>query len=626
MMEKRPRKMWLGWITAFGLLWTASAQAGVEARIDRTEMISGEPFQLILETRDAAQGQQPDLGVLENDFEILGVTRSFRTTVVNGNRDDVAEWHLTLIPRQLGVLEIPSITFGSERSAPLDISVVDSSSKPSLADQRPVARTVGTDTIPSGPPVTLSARVDESEPFVQEQVIVTLRLESKVPILEGQMGEPQVEGALVERIGQDQQGSGEADGQPINWVERRYAVFPQQSGPITIERVGFEGLTPTTAQPQARRPQRGGLRSRMDALMGSSPFGGSLFNDAFMDDFFGNAFGPRGQTIRASSDPIALAVQPRAGSAQEARWLPAQDLAIVELWGEGQTQPPTLKVGEPVERLVALRARGVTATQLPEPVLGETPGFKQYNAPSQTDVDEENGEIVSIRALPTTLIPTEPGDYELPAVQITWWDTDEDVEKTTTLPARPVTVLPGVEGDLAAGFPPVGAAPTSPRNTPSESAPQPAPEKRDLSWLLAGGLFGFFLISLGGLLWIRRSTSQTEPGWMAQRRSVQQQQKALARACRENNPLDAETALVGLGRALWPDQSVASALDVARLLEEPMLETEVSLLLSARYAAEDKAWNGNSLWTAWRLARRKARVRSRKATFVPLPALHPESS
>ena len=53
MMEKRPRKMWLGWLTAFGLLWTASAQAGVEARA----LVSAELPNVLLLDDGHAQAQ-----------------------------------------------------------------------------------------------------------------------------------------------------------------------------------------------------------------------------------------------------------------------------------------------------------------------------------------------------------------------------------------------------------------------------------------------------------------------------------------------------------------------------------------------------------------------------------------
>ena len=622
----------LGWGIALALLTTTSAQARVDALTDRNEVALGEPIRLMLQARDAAFNQSPDLTPLEEDFEVLGVSRGSRTTIVNGQRDDLFEWSITLLPREVGDQVIPAISFGAESSDPLPVSVASAqplnhpaqSAAPDSLDARPSEH---------GTPVTLSARIDESDPFVQEQVILTVRLESMIPITEGQIAEPQVEGALVERIGEDQQGSSDVDGSAVNWVERRYAIFPQQSGPMIVEPIAFEGLTPLPATARSRPSRQSGLRARLDALMGSSPFADPFFDQSIMDDFFGGsfggAFGPRGQAVRASTDRVVLNVQPRADSALGERWLPAQDLAIVELWGEGQAQPPSLRVGEPVERIVALRARGVTATQLPEPVLQEAEGFKQYNQPARTDTAEENGEMVAIRALPSTLIPTEPGEYTLPPVAVTWWDTDEDIEKTTTLPARTVQVLPAAGQAMQAQVaPPSPGGPIAPEDgtPPGPAEPTRPAETLDLGLWGLGGLGAFFLIGWGRWFVARRrqATPPAAGGW-GRRQEIRHREKALAKACREGDPLAAEAALVDLGRWLWPEASIASARDLALHLEEDELETEITLLLSSRYAADQKAWNGDSLWAAWRLARRRAKPRARKASFVPLPALHPES-
>ena len=77
-MNHRTRKnRLLGWGIALALLTTTSAQARVDALTDRSEVALGEPIRLMLQARDAALNQSPDLTPLEEDFEVPGRLSGF---------------------------------------------------------------------------------------------------------------------------------------------------------------------------------------------------------------------------------------------------------------------------------------------------------------------------------------------------------------------------------------------------------------------------------------------------------------------------------------------------------------------------------------------------------------------
>ena len=103
----------------------------------------------------------PDLSLLENDFEVLDASQSSRTSIVNGVQDRSYDWRVTLMPRRVGVLSIPSLRVGGESSGALDVEVVATGGGAAAAGIHP------------GAPVRVDVEVDDTEPYVQGKVTVT---------------------------------------------------------------------------------------------------------------------------------------------------------------------------------------------------------------------------------------------------------------------------------------------------------------------------------------------------------------------------------------------------------------------------------------------------------------------
>ena len=603
-----------------------SASASVDAHLDRGSLRLGEVFTLTLSARDQAMFEEPDVSVLAADFEVLGLSQGQRTTIINGQRDSSRSWQITLAPRRMGRLEVPAVRLGAEASDPLSVMVSDVTA----AAGHSAGNSQGSATSPA---LVFEAHVDEAAPYVQEQVVLTLRLESDGSLLEGSMEDPVVQGAIVERLGDDRSELVEVDGLPRQVVERRYALFPQESGALQIEPVVFEGLM--RGQSRQSRPAR---RSRF----------GSFFDDPFFDDFFSSsagfsgpssgllepAFGRGGQSVRLSSNAVHLDVQSRPAAAAGVRWLPALSVQLVEIWDDASSQAPILRVGEPVNRLIAVHAQGATSAQLPVPELGEVDGARQYTEPSYDDRQEIAGDSVAIRALPTVLIPTRPGKLELPAIELAWWDTEADEARTASLPARTVEVQP------AAGFAAASAATVEPPAAGSDLAPSGeavAPQSTSEStpaWLVRlVGMAGVLLLlaAAGRVAWARRRVSRSvgtsgSAALAATPRPepvLRAQERALKQACRHNDPAAAEFALCGIARARWPGQGVNSPTQLGQRLRDEVLEREIRLLLSRRYAAQSDDWQGKVLWERYRLARRAARRASSASPGAGLPMLYP---
>ena len=102
----------------------AWGQVRVEAQLSSEELPSPQPVELTLSavSGDGPVGN-PDLSVLEPDFQILDRRVERRVSVTNGKRREEVRLRLIVLPRRAGELELPGIAFDSARSEPLRLTV-----------------------------------------------------------------------------------------------------------------------------------------------------------------------------------------------------------------------------------------------------------------------------------------------------------------------------------------------------------------------------------------------------------------------------------------------------------------------------------------------------------------------
>ena len=439
-MPTRP----LGWalyLLILCLVNVAPAQAAeLESRLDRTRVSEGETVTLMLR-HDGSLGGAPDLGPLRQDFEVLNQGQSTRMHMINGRTESWHEWQLLLAPRRTGQLPIPALQLGSAMSQPLTLEVVP-------ASQAAPGAAPG--------PVMLEVEVSNEQPYVQGKVIYTVRLLTRVQLRQPQLADPASDNVLVERLGEDRRYETYRNGQSYRVVERRYAIFPQRSGEM---RISGPMLTAQVREPrQQQRPQRDRLLngrdpfSDFDRFFGSDPF-------ADIDSLFG-----RMRTVRIRAQEVSLEVQPQPPGTPTP-WLPAESVALNETWSP---DPPRFRVGEPVTRIIAITAQGVSAAQLPDlapPVLA---GIQQYPDKPRVQTRVDGDTLVAQKITGTALVPSRVGEYTLPAVELHWWDTQQDRPRTARLPARTIAVEPAAAGAAAPApvNPPQGAPGTRPEPLP----------------------------------------------------------------------------------------------------------------------------------------------------------------
>lgn len=386
--------MWLALALAAG-----PARAQVEARLDRNPIDLGDTVALTVQSTGAAAA--PDLTPLMQDFELLDQSSGRSFEMINGASASRVTYQITLRPRREGNLVIPALQVGNQRTAPIALTV---------RHAPPVATRAG------NADVFLETEVDDATPYVQQSVGVVLRLFYGVPLVSGELDLDAPDGAVLQKIGDDVQGSREINGRRYNLIERRFLLVPERSGTVTLPAPRFNG--------------RGA--------------GG------WFDDLVGNGR----RELRVAGAPRALAVRAQPPGAPQP-WLPLRDLRLRYVGA-----PTAARVGEAATLIVEGVAQGATRAQLPEMPVPSVPGAQVFAEPVQYDETFTGGTPQVKWTQRYAVVPDRAGRLTVSGLGIPWWDVAAGAAKMARLPDLPLQVAAGVPAlaTAAAGAVPVTAA------------------------------------------------------------------------------------------------------------------------------------------------------------------------
>lgn len=520
----------------------------LEATVDTNEVTEGDSLILTVTIKDQAFGSDPDFTPLEENFTIASKYPKRMVRNINGQIDSSVVWTLTLFPKNKGYVVIPPIQLDKLTTKPITVKVV--------------ARTQNNATKNSDT-VFIEASVDKDTAYVQEQIILKLRLYKRTQIIDANWPPPKVPNAVVESLSDARVFQTTVGKYTYNVTEYSFAVFPQKSGKLDIP------------------------ASKLVATIGSAGRSG-FFYDPFSS----------GKQIVRETQPITLNVKPIPKGYPKASWLPSPSVALGDKWSE---KTPTFTVGEAITRTVILQAKGLTATTLPNLPLPKGDQFKIYPDKTDTRTNVDVDGILSQRVSSYAFIPTQPGKITLPAITVSWWDIDQDKLQTATLPAQTINVEPasGEQGN---------ATPT-PAEQRSDKALNPASDLEQTPGIwkpLAFALGALWLLTLGGGWWFfkqRATTGNTQLNApKINMGSAKRVKKQLEQACENHGAKSASEALLAWGKLSF-DTTFHSLGELRQKLEA---DTNAAPLVNALrdleqhlYQPSAPSWNGTQLWQAF---------------------------
>jgi hypothetical protein len=529
---KLPRLVITAAIAVFALLAGAPslhAQEPVQATVDRTTVRINESFTFVLRAEGAIRGE-PETAPLAAQFDILNSMSSRRIGIVNARAAEVNEWQFQLMPKSAGDFTIPPLRIGDRQSNAIDVRVL--APEPNSA---------------AAADIFMELTADPEVVYAQSQVLFTLRLYVGVSTGRATLTAPETTGveAIVEKLGEDSNYQTTRGGRTFNVRERRYAIFPQAAGALTIGPVTYEAMV---------IPDRGFSRVQ-----------------------------------RFRSDVLELEVQPAVApppALAGAAWLPAKQVTLTEEWSEPDSE---LAVGIPRTRTIVVEGLGLLETQLPDVPLETQPGIRQYaDRPELVREVTEQG-LRSRRSLSYAVIAQTPGEVTLAGVELPWWNVAAQRWEVAELPARVLRV--SAAADAAASVP-AAAEPAA-----AGAAPAVASERSYWPWV-SGGLAAAWLLTVA--LWWRSRASEPRPAPTGAapkadlKPALRRILRDLGSACAVGDPAAARDALLLYAEARFAPAAPRSLGALAALLPDPIAR-DVLALEAHLYGAAAGAWRGDGL-------------------------------
>ncbi|WP_432473064.1 BatD family protein [Amphritea sp. HPY] len=554
------------------------AQAQVNVSLDRYSIAPADTVQLTLEV-DQRAAQRPDFSPLTRDFHFLGSKQMTVSSHSNGNNQYTTRWRVLLRPRHSGELQIPPLQINNEQSTPLLLSV---------AGDKSSTAAINRDSF-------LESNVDTSELYINSQLLYSQRLyhRAELPPM-ANFSEPLIEHANTIALGETNRYSTQLKGETYQVIEKNYAIFPEQTGQLTIPAATFS----------------------------AGPGIAELQSEAFSID-----------------------VLPQANQKKKGYWLPSSQVSITDNW----QRPDTITPATPITRQITISATGLPAAALPAlmPLRNELASIEVTDVSLSQEYSSKG--VISSRTETILITPLERGEITLPEIRIPWWNITKDRAEQSII--NPIILRVEAGSKLTSGqtqaaeaTPPLtseitatdGSALSSSKTVVTsahedlnqQTVPaQPAPDNSHfLIWLLTA----IAVISALGWLYsyaaLRRLKQQLDTDGsqtveeevelsailpqhfsddddfnydaaellkveLAERDAFQ----AALSACEQNMALEARLLMLEWGRQFWPEIEINSSIDLSDICNSKTLDLLLIDMENHIDGTETDYWSGDLL-------------------------------
>jgi len=538
-------------VSIFLLLFLNTAQAAnIVASLDRSEIFLDESFRVSFEA-DGAVDDDPNFSPLSKDFDILNQSQSTNMSFVNGQYSRKAIWSVELMAKSAGAQTIPSIAFGKDQSPALRIQIKDpaTAKKPSGSNDQDVF---------------IQVEIDQDKAWVQSQVIVNVRLFSRISMnnLRSSDAETSDPDAIIKQLGNASSYEAFRNGVRYAVYETRYAIFPQHSGTLEFKPMVFEGMV-----------SRGRSQSLFDQFMNT------------------------GERKRVRSNSVSIEVQAKPDNIKQSDWLPASNISLTEEWSEDVT---ALKNGEPVTRTITINAHGMMAENLPDLNMADIKELKQYPDKAAIENKVTDKGISSSKQIKVALIPTRSGGFKLPAISIPWWNTVTGQQEVARLPEKLIRAR-GEAANTTPIAPQPAAAPVTAESEQPVGLASPTVQIEQAGYWpwLSLALGAGWLITLLALFRKKTVAADAVVKTRPDHSSLRALEKAVHLHTRNNDAGQTKDALLNWARARWPEHAINSLVDIGKNASA-QLTTEINALNAALYGSNAAQWQGHTLSDAFK--------------------------
>lgn len=567
--------------------------ADISAYLNQNTFYEGDPITLYLENTMRTKAS-PDLSALENDFSVLGTSSNSQINIFNGKQTFKQTWSVELLAKHKGIAKIPAISIGNETTQALNIKIVALPAEVKEETSKHIF-------------IETSVGISGKETYVQQQIPYMVKFYFDSSMQSGEINQPSVENAVVEKLGEDKRYKVRRGGKRFSVVEKHFTISPEKSGTLHIPATKVSGRITLSSKNKAQ------LRQNMDDTGALNKFlsnfrNDPFFNDPFFQDSLNDGFLNRRQNLGLSqpftieSKTLDVNVLPVPKSFTGSAWLPAEELTIRDSWTHSA---PELKVGEPVTRSLTLRAKGLGGSQIPTTVIPKPVGVKIYPEKPISKTHTDGITLIGRQYFDISYIPQKAGKITIPAINVDWWNIKTKKQETYTLPAWHLNVTPGTLANKEAttGDSSITNNIENQNKTIQAETAQAKTAKEDSpiditssswNWKIPAILLSL-LLAIGGLLYAIKKY-RNNPNKNAQKQTkanINNLKNDVFQACTNNNKQLAAKSILKLAQAQWDDSSIQSLGALISQLEngtKTIKELETSL-----YAPKSDSWNGTEL-------------------------------
>lgn len=372
---------------------------------------------------------------------------------------------------------------------------------------------------PKTQPRVLDVSLDHQTLVPRQVALYRIKLSQPPGVQIDAISPPSLNSARIRQIGDDAIDNEIIRGKRIRTLSRYYAVTLEQAGEYVLQGPLVQGQNMGSGRPNTPFLQQG------DNLA---------------------------LTVKAAATPTALI---------------SNQLTLESHW---QTAKGPYRVGEPLLRVLTLKAEATSLEQLPQLPLPELAGVRSYEDGGSSHESVVQGKLIAERVVRQAFIPQQPGAFTLPDLTLEWWNISTGQLESIRLTQPELTI------ETAVNTPPI--------------SPLPGADPTPTQWpWLTIGFAAAWLVTL--LIWWftgRRLPSMPRLKYIDDKLSWRQ----LKRALQTEDPQLVHQALLVWGAQRWP-QLQPTCLE--SLPCYPALQPEMELLLAACYREMPGPWSATAL-------------------------------
>lgn len=394
----------------------ASGQTAVSIQMSLDQSRIGTNETAVLTVAISAAGQkqlpEPKLPPLPQ-FDIMPAGSSTNLQVINGQVSYAQTYNYILTPKEVGTFPIyaaSAVVNGTRyESNTLSLEVVKGAARSQTASPS------GGDGGVSSKDLFLRAEVDKRNPYVDEQVTLSVKFFRAIKLLSNpDYVPPQTPGFWTTDIPPQKQYYQTVDGRDYFVVEVRTGLFPTAPGKLTIG----------SARVTAAVPDRSRRRNR-DPL--------SLFDDMFQ----------QGANVEVTSSPVTVDVRPLPTDGKPAEF----SGGVGDYKISAAIDKKDVEVNEAVNLSVKITGQG-NIKSIPEPTLPVLDGFRVEKGASDFKISNLDNQMGGMKTFEYVLIPRLSGTQTIGPITLNYFDPAKRAYQSQGTEPMTLTVR---QGELTTG-------------------------------------------------------------------------------------------------------------------------------------------------------------------------------